>query len=85
MRSARPRRRRWIPAIYLTVTLIRGPSVDGYPYPYLDPRESGAYPSVAAYSAAVVVVFLAVDNFLRWWANERGPMQVGSMAQPKEA
>ena len=40
---------------------------------------------MAAYSVAVLVSFLAVRIFLRWWANERGPVQVGSMAQPEEA
>lgn len=60
------------PAIYLTVTLIRGPMVDWNPYPFLDPREVGEYPSVAAYSVAVLVVFIAAGWFLRWWADERG-------------
>ena len=73
------------PAVFLTVTLIRGPSVDWYPYPFLDPREPGGYLSVAAYSVGVLLLFLAVGSFLRWWANERGPMQVGPTAQLEEA
>ncbi len=59
------------PAVYLAVTLIRGSIADWYPYPFLDPRQAG-YGSVAAYSAAVLVVFVAVGAFLKWWADQRG-------------
>lgn len=72
-----PRSSLWIwlafPALYLTVTLIRGPIVDWYPYPFLDPRGDGGYPSVAVYTVGVLLVFLAVGTFLRWWADRRGP------------
>jgi hypothetical protein len=59
------------PAIFLAVTLIRGPSTDFYPYPFLDPREIG-YGAVAAYSAGILVGFLAIGWFIRWWGNKRG-------------
>jgi len=59
------------PAVYLTVTMIRGPIVDWYPYPFLDPRGDGGYPTVVAYSLAVLLVFIAVGSFLTWWANQR--------------
>jgi hypothetical protein len=59
------------PALFLAVTLIRGPLVDFYPYPFLDPGEIG-YPAVAAYSAAILVGFLAIGVFIRWWGNKRG-------------
>lgn len=59
------------PALFLGVTLIRGPFADFYPYPFLDPREIG-YGAVAAYSAGILVGFLAIGFFVRWWGNERG-------------
>lgn len=61
------------PAVYLTVTLIRGPFADFYPYPFLDPREPGGYGAVAAYSVGVLLVFVGVGTFVRWWASQRGP------------
>lgn len=71
-----PRSSLWIwlafPALYLTVTLIRGPIADWYPYPFLDPRGDGGYPSVAVYTVGVLLVFLGVGTFLRWWADRRG-------------
>lgn len=60
-----------LPAVFLALTLIRGPITDFYPYPFLDPREIG-YPAVAAYSAGILILFLAIGAFIRWWGNERG-------------
>jgi hypothetical protein len=59
------------PALFLAVTLIRGPVADFYPYPFLDPREIG-YGGVAAYSAGILALFLLIGAFIRWWGNERG-------------
>jgi hypothetical protein len=59
------------PALYLAVTLTRGPAVDWYPYPFLDPRTDG-YASVAGYAVAVLLVFVVSGGFIRWWANARG-------------
>jgi hypothetical protein len=59
------------PAIILAVTLIRGPGAGFYPYPFLDPREIG-YSAVAAYSAGILLGFLAIGWFIRWWGNKRG-------------
>lgn len=64
------------PALYLTVTLIRGQIADWYPYPFLDPREPGGYLAVTGYSVGVLLVFIGVGAFLRWWANQRGPAQL---------
>ena len=72
------------PALYLTVTLIRGPFVDWYPYPFLDPRETGGYGSVVAYAVLVLFMFVAIGVFLRWWANERGRMQVAVASLPED-
>jgi hypothetical protein len=73
MRLARNALWLWLlyPAIYLAVTLIRGPMVDWYPYPFLDPRGEGGFPSVAAYSVGVLILFLGVGWFVRWWADAK--------------
>jgi hypothetical protein len=59
------------PALFLAVTLIRGPIADFYPYPFLDPGEIG-YAGVAGYSVGVLLLFLAIGAFIRWWGNRRG-------------
>ena len=56
------------PAAYLVYTLARGADTGWYPYPFLDPDESGGYGGVAAYSAGVLAAFVAVALALRWWA-----------------
>lgn len=43
------------PVAYLVYTLLRGPIVDWYPYPFLDPGEDG-YGAVAVSSVFVAVV-----------------------------
>ena len=45
-----------VPLGYLAYTLVRGPVVDWYPYPFLDPRPSG-YGAVVLGSLAVAVAF----------------------------
>jgi hypothetical protein len=47
------------PVAYLVYSLIRGPIVDWYPYPFLNPDEAGGYAGVAAYSVGIAVGFLA--------------------------
>lgn len=47
------------PVAYLAYCLIRGPIVDWYPYPFLNPDEVGGYAGVAAYSVGISVGFLA--------------------------
>jgi hypothetical protein len=59
------------PAAYLVVTLIRGPLVDWYPYPFLNPDETAGYLGVAAYSALILAIFLLAATFLRWWSDAR--------------
>ncbi len=46
------------PVIYLTFSLVRGPLVDFYPYPFLDPRLEGGYERLTVSTGAVVVGFL---------------------------
>jgi hypothetical protein len=46
------------PLVYVVYSLIRGPIVDWYLYPFLDPRQSGRYPVVAAYCVGIALVAL---------------------------
>ena len=61
------------PAAYLAVTLIRGPIAEWYPYPFLDPSQTGGYGPVALWSLLILLFFVGVGSFLRWWANARAP------------
>ncbi len=42
------------PAVWLAYTLVKGPMVGKYPYPFLDPA-NGGYGTVALYSLAILV------------------------------
>jgi hypothetical protein len=60
------------PLAFAGYSLVRGPRVDWYPYPFLDPREAGGYRSVAAYSAGISVgsaafawLIVAIGNWRR--------------------
>ena len=61
------------PAAYLVYTLIRGALLDvpWYPYPFLDPAETGGYGGVAMWSGVVLVVILAFSYACQWWATRR--------------
>jgi hypothetical protein len=48
-----------VPLAWLVFTLIRGPIVDWYPYPFLDVRDHG-YPRVFANCVVVGLLFLAL-------------------------
>lgn len=52
----------WIafPLVYLCYSLLRGPRVDWYPYPFLDPDKAGGYLGVFAYSVGITVCVLLV-------------------------
>lgn len=58
-----------LPIAWLVYTLIRGPIVDWYPYPFLDVTELG-YGSVAATCAVIAVFFVALAA-LAWKGDER--------------
>ncbi|GLY53467.1 Pr6Pr family membrane protein [Lentzea sp. NBRC 102530] len=62
--------RRWwtwlaFPAAYLVYTLVRGPIVGWYPYPFMDPRANG-YGSVALGCVFVTVVFVVLSFAVSW-------------------
>jgi hypothetical protein len=69
----RPRALRWllIPVVYVIYTLIRGPIVDWYPYPFLDPRRGG-YGTVAVMAAGVAVTIAALAWLVAWVGNRSG-------------
>ncbi len=48
------------PLLYLVYSLTRGPVVDWYPYPFLDPDQAGGYAGVVATSVAIAVGFVAI-------------------------
>ena len=54
------------PVAYLVYSLVRGPLVDWYPYPFLDPDEVGGAAGVAAYSVGVAVAFVLVALAVAW-------------------
>jgi hypothetical protein len=60
-----PRALAWMifPLLYLPYTLVRGPIVGWYPYPFLDPRGRG-YLHVVVSSIVVTAAFLAVAAVL---------------------
>jgi hypothetical protein len=67
-----------IPLVWLVYTMIRGPIVDWYPYPFLDPDlESAA--SIIVTCIGITVVFCLFAAGLRWWAGRRG---IASSAAP---
>lgn len=61
--------RAWIwlsfPLAYLVYTLVRGPIVGWYPYPFLDPRTHG-YAEVALTCVSVAVILGALAVFVSW-------------------
>jgi hypothetical protein len=63
-----------VPLGYLVYSLIRGPLVEWYPYPFLDPRRPGGYLLVAAYGVAIAIGFflfvaliVVIDRHVRLW------------------
>jgi hypothetical protein len=63
------------PLAYLAYSLIRGPIVDWYPYPFLDPDEVGGYAGVAAYCVAIAAgvlgfIWLIVTLGNRTWERD---------------
>lgn len=64
---------RWLiyPVIYLVYTLIRGPIVDWYPYPFLNPDENGGYAGVIATCLAITAGVLVAVKLLVWLSGRR--------------
>ncbi|HEY3773621.1 MAG TPA: Pr6Pr family membrane protein [Solirubrobacteraceae bacterium] len=58
------------PLAYLTYSLIRGPIVHWYPYPFLDPRRKGGYVHVAL-TCVVLAIGMALLSLLISWIGDR--------------
>jgi hypothetical protein len=43
------------PLAYFAYSLIRGAAVGWYPYPFIDPRQSGGYGRVAVFAVVLAV------------------------------
>jgi len=62
------------PLLYLLYTLMRGPFVDWYPYPFVDPTRGGGYVRVALNAIGVALGFVVVTWLVTWsatWALSR--------------
>jgi hypothetical protein len=57
------------PLLYLPYTLIRGPIVDWYPYPFVDPTRDGGYWRVAGSCLVVAALFVALTWLITWVGN----------------
>ncbi|MES9696513.1 Pr6Pr family membrane protein [Bacillus sp. JJ927] len=56
------------PLLYVVYSLIRGPFVDWYPYPFLDPR-IGGYSRVFIYSIGIAVVIGGICGLVKMLGN----------------
>ncbi len=52
------------PIAFLAYTLVRGPSANWYPYPFLNPSKAGGYLGVALYSLAILALFYALSRLM---------------------
>jgi len=57
------------PLLYCAYSLIRGPLVDFYPYPFLDPRLDGGYGRVAIFIVILAVAFALLALLVAWVGN----------------
>jgi len=53
------------PVLYLAYSLIRGPIVDWYPYPFLDPRPEGYVPVIVV-SVGIAIGALLLALLMSW-------------------
>ena len=60
------------PVLYLGYIVLRGHSVNWYPYPFLNPVEVGGYGVVALYSLGIALTFLAAGGSLLFLGNYLG-------------
>jgi len=69
------------PVAYGAYCLIRGPIVDWYPYPFLDPRDHG-YPYVIVMMVFVATVGLALAWLLCWTSRRDVGRTPATVLQP---
>lgn len=70
------------PIVYLAYSLIRGPIVDWYPYPFLDPAEAGGYPGVTAYAIGIAIGFAGFVWLIVTLGNRPWERQDRTLASP---
>ncbi|KQO63002.1 Pr6Pr family membrane protein [Curtobacterium sp. Leaf261] len=59
-------------AAYVVYTLVRGPIVGFYPYPFFNPAAVGGYGGVTLYCVAMLVGFVVLAFLVRWSGNALG-------------
>lgn len=57
------------PLVYCAYSLIRGPLVDFYPYPFIDPRLDGGYGKVVISVVGLTVAFGLLALLIAWVGN----------------
>ncbi|MGW6446613.1 Pr6Pr family membrane protein [Lentzea sp. NPDC055074] len=76
-------RRAWLwlsfPLAYLVYTLVRGPIVGWYPYPFMDPRGNG-YGEVLVNCLFVTVVFVVLAFAVSWAGNKLAQKRSASLS-----
>ncbi len=60
------------PIVYVGYSLARGPFANFYPYPFLNPTNSGGYAMVAGFSVILAAIFLIVLALFIWLGNRLG-------------
>ena len=65
--------RKWLayPLLYLVDTLIRGPIVDWYPYPFLNPDQAHGYLGILGYSIAIAAGVSVAIAAILWFSRIR--------------
>jgi len=63
------------PILYCVYSLIRGPFVDFYPYPFLDPRMDGGYGRVALFVVVLAVSIGLLALLVAWIGNRLSERQ----------
>ena len=65
------------PLVYCGYSLARGPFVDFYPYPFLDPRLDGGYGRVAVFVVILAVAFGLLALLVAWVGNRLSVRDTG--------
>ncbi|PWV75803.1 hypothetical protein SAMN05421630_10719 [Prauserella marina] len=75
---------RWLafPAAYLVITLVRGPIIHWYPYPFLDPGEEG-YGTVAIMSALIATALCLLTLLIVKVGNSMGGSERPATRAPR--
>lgn len=74
------------PVAFMVYSLVRGPIVDWYPYPFLDPGKVGGYSGVALYGLGIAVAFIVVALLVAAagnWLRGRRPVRMSVAGRPQ--